>query len=161
MSDVIQRYPFGLPDFFGLKAGQTPASIANTIGCSVEVAQLFLLNGREQLTQTIAVAALGFNNEYTNLQVPPGEVWYVWAFHNFCPVPAASSARIRNGVKLASPGAAPFGPSTAGIALEQIWTDAVRDIWVAPGGSFFCFVEALVGAAVPLTGQLTFTRIRV
>jgi hypothetical protein len=159
--DTIQRYPYALPDFFGLKAGSTPVVIASEISCSVEVFQLYLLNGREQVSDSIAAAALGVGNTFANVIVPPGELWYVWNFHLQSTIPAASSIRMRNAVRFASPGAAPYGPSSSGVALEQIWTDSAAGYFVAAGGQFFAFVEALVGAAVPLNAQITFTRLRV
>lgn len=76
---TIQRFPKGLPDFFGMKAsGDTPPSLASQIIPSVDVGPFYRVDRlRQAIFSTFGNITNPIGLFSPSQAVPPGEVWDV------------------------------------------------------------------------------------
>lgn len=161
MSDIVQRYPFGVPDLFGLKAGQTPATIGAQIQLTAPVLEYFLLNGRESLNSAPLAASIGVPN-FSDMVVPDGQLWYVWHISvNLSAVLAAGTIRYRAAIQYGSTSVQAVSEPTAPAVGQNGWCNAKGPFLVSPGGRLGAIVEDLTLGPPSLVVSAVFTRIRV
>jgi hypothetical protein len=159
----IQRYPLGLPDFFELKSGQTPRFLAEQIVPVVELGELYLINDRISTgVATINVAAPGYGT-FPELTVPPGQIWYVWAFSVVAAavLTAGQTVHARSVARLGQSGTIARSPRASATAGE-IWnTEAVGPFWLGPGGGLGYCIEGLAAGPIPVGAQCVYTALQV
>lgn len=163
MSDVIQRYPFGMPDLFGLKAGQTPQVIAPQIGCSVDVRDLYLINGRTTRLALAIAGAVGLGNTFPDLTVPVGEMWYVQKYQVFSAAVLTATVRIKPAVRYSPTGGAAIvvgATAGAGVAGDVAYAVSDEPFLMLPGAIFQLLVESQ-SAATNYQATVAYTPLRV
>lgn len=74
MGPLIQRFPTALLPTLGIKATETPSNIGNEVQASLEMAAFYMSDRLEvQTAQSLAVTTV----QFTYLQVPQGETWWL------------------------------------------------------------------------------------
>jgi hypothetical protein len=159
---VIQRSPLGLVDLFELKSGQTPSFLAEQIVPTVDVGDLYLLNGRESIQAAVVAGALGFGT-FPDLNVPPGEIWWVWAYSvtSAAPLGAGQSCHAKATVRLGQINAQAFSPRVSATVGEVFSTEAAKRFYVGAGGGFGYVLESVVAGPISIGAVVTFTRLQI
>lgn len=166
----IQRYPTGLIDLLGMRAtGDTPHEIANIIGGSIDLLNLYAIDRLvcRQSGTAIAIAALGYLGINTApIGPPPGTLWLIYHGAISC-VPVAAGAtlgcslviRRQAGVNIYDQ----IGPALdmvatqGGHASEHFW-DA--PLLMRPGDEFGVWTHTFTGAPA-VTPNVSWTYVEI
>jgi hypothetical protein len=156
---TIQRFPKGLIDLLGMRAtGDTPAQLAQDVGGSLELQDLYLFDRLigQRTGTAVAINALG-NFAFLNQSVPDGRLRFLYGLSVEVPAPAAATALTL--VLTVNRGAANVrnfvGPSTKLIAGEgNAWGAWFGPpMLLGPGDSTSIYCSQVTGApAVTVTG---------
>ena len=163
LQGYIQRYPSGLVDLFGLKAGETPSEIAERIYCMTDIRDQVMLGAREGFASAALAVAGNGNFVFPDMIVPAGEMWWVWGYNcnPTASLGAGQSIKYRSMCRTFSVFPTIFSDQVSVLALEFGGARSALDFWVQPGGQFGGVCEFIVAGPINFSGNVTFTRIRV
>lgn len=143
--------------------GDTPQVLADQSVLTIDATELYLLDSRESTGfATQAAPATGFNF-YTgsSLDVPAGELWYVWHYILVLTTGAGEAITAAPAVNLDGVGAgAIVGDYYAAAASQSIRGMNSRPFWAGPGTQFGFVCQSVTGAP-DAQGALIITRLRV
>lgn len=143
--------------------GDTPQVLADQSVLTVEATELYLLDSRESTgfaTQAAPVAGFNF---YTgaSLDVPPGQLWYVWHYIFVLTTGAGETIKAAPAVNLDGVGAgAVVGDYIDAAASQSIRGRNDRPFWAGPGTQFGFVCQSVVGAP-DAQGALVITRLKI
>lgn len=142
----ITNLPRGLNSLLALKqGGRGPAVLADTVAPTVELLEPYLLNLREYVgfgQQPNPV--VGSNNYATTQKVPPGELWYVWAYLVNATPGAGEAIDLAPAVAIdGNPLSVPFAPYVESTAGQDGRSACVTPFWAGPGTIFQFQVRSL------------------
>lgn len=139
--------------------GGVPREVVPTITPGVDITQFLLLN-RATVTDTSTFNAVG-GFTFTNLQVPPGELWYIhWAAAATTTMGAGESCRIQVGIEQLGL-RVDVGDPMAAVAGERA-NSFSRDFWLPAGGQIILRCSAFVaGGAIACSAGAIITRLRI
>lgn len=163
MSGGINRQPYGLLSFLGLKNfGRNPAALADNLAATLDLRDWYLSTNSESVAQNANVTAVGFNNFQS---VPETETWAILG----CTV--NSQAVLGAGVTLRIGGAwarnpnslvvyplTRFGDSSTTGAVAVSWSPPGVTAFAPPGASVGIYCSQIVAGPVNCTLNLTFVR---
>ena len=158
---VIDQSPRGLISIFGLRdMGAVPKELSEQVVGTFDISELCLLN-RELLVGTFSTGGVG---SFSQVTVPPGELWYVWSFSLVTGIlGAGESLRMTPGYVAGGAAAnilAAGLPRTA-TAGELAAAFVDRAIWLGPGSGLGMLVEAEVGPVKTVNWRAVIVRLRV
>lgn len=158
----ISKYAKGVPSLLGLKdRGRGIPFLADSVVGTINVRDLYLLDTREYLEQA-ALAIAGVGPQYfTNLRVPPGELWYVWEFSVSSSPGAGAAVDVAAAYNAEGlPQLANVGPYTAIAATQNGVSSSLRPFWAGAGTAFAGNVRSFTLAPTLYCGLLL-TRLKI
>lgn len=160
----IGKLAKGLTGMLGLRAGGlTPRQLADQSVLTVDGTDLFLLDTRVSTGFALQAAPAAGFNFYSPfpLEVPAGEIWYVWHYILLAVTGAGEAIVAAPAVNLDGVGAgALVGDYITVAASQSIRGREQRPFWAGPG-SQFGFVCTSVTGAPDVSGCAVVTKLRV
>jgi hypothetical protein len=159
------NFPQGLLALLDAKSmGQTPSEVADSYAPTLECRELFLLNRQVFIGSTNTAAVNNTTVRFAELTVPPGELWYVWAFDvQSASMGAGQALRMVGQIANTSANAVAITQgrgATGAAATEQILVSAPAPFWLTAGQALGYLAEQLTGA-VNVTGHALVTKLKV
>lgn len=162
MPFAIGKYARALPSLLDLKErGQGPGEFSEQVVGTIDLVQLYLLQGREtNNTVNQAAPVVGQNSWGTPLFVPANEVWYVHQY--FCTSQVGAGAAVDLCPSMNPDGTAgfPLGPYVAGAATQNVRA-GMNAPFIATPGTELTFCVRSVTLAPSIAGALLVTKLRV
>jgi hypothetical protein len=157
----ISKYCRALPSLLDLKErGKGPSQFSEQVVGTVQLNDLYLLQGRETInTTTQAAPAVGANGFSTPFVVPPGEIWYVWEYAVSTTAGAGAAIDMQPSLLFDNTANLPVGPFVAAAATQAIRAGMDRTRWATPGTEF-SFVVRSVTLAPTVIGAVVVTKLR-
>lgn len=165
MTIPVINYPTGLSAIVNSKtSGAQPGFLAESLVGTVDVGTLLLLNNRETVqlgSCTAPVVGTNFYNTGILGNVPPGELWYVWAY-GISTLPGAGEAITYQPAVQIDSGSVniPCGDTVAVSAGQRGYAWARNPFFLAPGSRFSFNIVTLTLTPVA-SGVAAITRLRV
>lgn len=164
MTFPIGKLPRGLTSLLGLRSsGETPHALADQLVTTLDATELFLLDTRENTGFAQQLAPVTGFNFYTGntLDVPVGQLWYVWHYILLLTSGAGQSIEAAPAVNLEGVGAgAVVGDYVTAAANQAVRGWNPHPFWAGPGTQFGFVVKSVTGAP-RADGALVITRLRV
>lgn len=159
----ITALPKGLNSLLSLKqGGRGPSVLADVAAPTIELLEPYLLNLREYASfgqQTLPV--VGTNNYATNQVVPPGELWYVWAYLVSSSPGAGEALDFAPSIAIdGNPLSVPLTPYVTGAAGQDARAATTVPFWAA-AGTIFQFQCRSLTLQPDVFGAAIITRLRV
>jgi hypothetical protein len=159
---AIGKYARALPSLLDLKErGKGPNQFSEQVVGTVDLTQLYLLQGRETInTVNNAAPAVGQNSWGTPLLVPANEVWFV--HHYLATSQVGAGAAVDLATSMNPDGTAGFmlGDYVAGAATQNVRARASLP-FIATPGTELTFLVRSVTLAPSIAGALLVTKLKV
>lgn len=142
----ITALPKGLNALLSLRqGGLQPQVLADVVAPVIDTTQMYLLNLREYVSMGQQPnPVVGTNNYATSIVVPPGELWYVWAYLVSAAPGAGEAIDLAPAVAYdGNPLSVPVANYVAGTAGQDNRSATVVPFWAGPGTIFQFQVRSL------------------
>lgn len=161
----VANYATGLAAIVNSKtSGKLPGMLAESLAGTIDVGELLLLNQREGVqlgSMTVPVVGSNFYNTGIQGFVPPGELWYVWAYGVSVLPGAGEAISYQPSYQIdTSAIAVPNGPLVTAATGQRGYAFSLAPFWAGPGSRFGLNIFSLTLTPVA-SGVASITRLRV
>jgi hypothetical protein len=142
---TIGKYARALPSLLDLKErGTGPREFSEQVVGTVDLSQLYLLQGREVLVSAVnAAPAVGANFFVPATIVPPGEIWYVWEYAVSSTPGAGAAIDMAPAAQIDGAALFPLAPYQAAAATQNVRVPSTHVVVATPGTEFGFLVRSV------------------
>lgn len=157
----ISKYSKGLPSLLGLKErGRGIPFLADQVSGTMDMRDLYLLDQREAQALTNIVGVVTGLNTFVD-QIPPGEMWYIWAFSIAATIGAGAAITAAPLVFFDGlPIPCTIGDYVPAVATESFHARSAYPFWAGPGTKFGMIARSQT-ANPTIGGLVVFSRLKV
>lgn len=160
---TINRIPDGLQSLLGVKAlGRNPQEIEGSVRPSIDLTEFYYANKTVELEVGQEIAAIAANGLYATVEIPAGEVWYVYSVAMRCSAISGSyNGSLQPVLQIPGPALSTIHPLNDGREFTGVITSPNEDIRyreigsVLPPGTIFGSYANTVATANTLNIRTT------